>query len=120
MDSIQIQGIRCYGYTGYLSEERVLGQWFEVNLTLWASLEKAGRTDALEDTIDYRTAIAQTQQLIATQKYDLVEKLATEIAHSILASTAVQKVRVQLTKLSPPIPDFGGHIVIDLTRSLAD
>ncbi|MDB9512135.1 dihydroneopterin aldolase, partial [Kamptonema animale CS-326] len=26
MDSIQLTGIRCYGYTGYLPEEQVLGQ----------------------------------------------------------------------------------------------
>lgn len=31
MDSIHVTGIRCYGYTGLLPEEQVLGQWFEVD-----------------------------------------------------------------------------------------
>jgi 7,8-dihydroneopterin aldolase/epimerase/oxygenase len=34
MDFIQLTGIRCYGYTGYLAEERLLGQWFEVDLRI--------------------------------------------------------------------------------------
>ncbi len=58
MDSIQIRGIRAYGYTGYLPEENVLGQWFEVDLTLWTPLEKAGISDDIADTVDYREAIA--------------------------------------------------------------
>jgi dihydroneopterin aldolase len=117
MDSIQVRGIRCYGYTGYLEEERRLGQWFEVELTLWQSLEQAGASDNLEDTIDYRTAIAHTKQTIAHNSYVLLERLATEIANSILAGTSSQQVRVLLTKLAPPIPDFGGQITIDITRA---
>ncbi|MGB3691174.1 MAG: dihydroneopterin aldolase, partial [Spirulinaceae cyanobacterium] len=38
MDRIKVSQIRCYGYTGYLQEEKVLGQWFEVDLTLWLDL----------------------------------------------------------------------------------
>jgi dihydroneopterin aldolase len=117
MDSIQVRGIRCYGYTGYFEEERRLGQWFEADLTLWTSLAEAGESDALEDTVDYRMAIANTKQIIAERPYALIEKLATEIANSILATTSTHQVRVSLTKLAPPIPDFGGQITIDITRS---
>jgi len=28
------------GYTGYLPEEQVLGQWFEVDVTLWLDLSR--------------------------------------------------------------------------------
>ena len=56
MDSIQVSGIRAYGYVGYLPEERVLGQWFEVDLTLWVDLAIAGKSDDIADTLDYREA----------------------------------------------------------------
>ena len=75
MDSIQVNGIRAYGYVGYLPEERVLGQWFEVDLTLWLDLEPAGQSDNIEDTLDYREAIAIVKQLIETAKFTLVEKI---------------------------------------------
>lgn len=122
MDCIHLTGIRAYGYTGFLPEEQVLGQWFEVDLTLWLDLSKAGQSDRLEDTLDYRYTIETAKQVIKTQKFALVEKLATAIADAILTAKSpavapVQQVRVQLSKPAAPIPDFGGRITIDITRS---
>ncbi|MFB2880495.1 dihydroneopterin aldolase [Floridanema aerugineum] len=116
MDSIEITGIRCYGYTGYLPEEQVLGQWFEVDVTLWLDLTLAGKSDAIADTLDYRTTIEKVKSLVKTAKFALVEKLAEAIASSILESIKVTKVRVRLTKPAAPIPEFGGKITIDITR----
>jgi len=117
MDSIQLTGIRSYGYTGYLAEEQVLGQWFEVDVTLWLDLSVAGKSDRITDTIDYRRIISNVQQLIKTSKFALVEKLAAEIAKSILDVGGIAQVKVQLSKPAAPIPDFSGKITIDVTRS---
>lgn len=117
MDCIHLTGIRCYGYTGYLPEEQVLGQWFEVDLTLWLDLAPAGKSDNIEDTLDYRIAIAQVQHLVRTAKFALVERLAGAIADTILELKGVTQVRVQLTKPAAPIPDFAGQITIELTRT---
>lgn len=117
MDCIQVRGIRCYGYTGYLPEEQVLGQRFEVDLTLWLDLATAGKTDAIEDTLDYRSAIASIQHIVKTSKFALVEKLAAAIAEAILEYDKVQQVKVRLTKPAAPIPDFGGEISIEIIRT---
>lgn len=117
MDSIQVSGIRAYGYVGYLPEEQVLGQWFEVDLTLWLDLETAGHSDRIEDTLDYREAIAIVKQLIETAKFSLVEKLIKAIADKLLTLEKVQQVRVKLSKPAAPIPNFGGTIALDVTRS---
>jgi len=56
------------GYTGYLPEEQVLGQWFEVDVTLWLDLSVAGKSDAMK--IPSITAIISTvQQLVKTSKF---------------------------------------------------
>lgn len=117
MDSIRVTNIRCYGYTGYLPEEQVLGQWFEVNLTMWLDLTAAGKSDEITDTLDYRAAIGRVKQIVKTSKFALVEKLANAIADAILELDKVQQVQVQLSKPAAPIPDFGGTITIDITRS---
>ncbi len=117
MDCIQLEGIRCYGYTGYLPEEQVLGQWFEVDVTLWLDLALAGKSDAIEDTVDYRNIINRVQHLVKTSKFALVERLAGAIAESILTNDGIQQVKVRLSKLAAPIPDFGGKITIELIRS---
>lgn len=120
MDSIQVTGIRCYGYVGYLAEERVLGQWFEVDLTLWVNLAPAADSDAIEDTLDYREAIATVKQEIATAKYALVETLIAAIANKLLTLDKVERVKVKLSKPAAPIPDFGGRITLEITRSRSE
>ncbi|NJN59279.1 MAG: dihydroneopterin aldolase [Leptolyngbyaceae cyanobacterium SL_5_9] len=115
MDSIQVTGIRAFGYIGLLPEEQVLGQWFEVDLTVWFDLVKAGESDRIEDTYDYRSAVLAVQQLIKTERFALIEKLAGAIATLILES-GVEQVRVRVTKLAAPIPDFDGKISVDITR----
>lgn len=119
MDSIQVSGIRAYGYVGYLPEEKVLGQWFEVDLTLWVDLSAAGISDDIADTLDYREAIAIVKEQITTAKFDLVEKLVTAIADKILSLEKVSQVQVKLSKPAAPIPDFNGRITLDIIRSLA-
>jgi dihydroneopterin aldolase len=123
MDKICLKGIRCYGYTGVLPEEQVLGQWFEVDLTLWLDLSTPGKSDRLEDTLDYCTVISRVQHLMKTSKFALLERMADAIAHTILDadpplhSPPLQQIRVCLTKLAAPIPDFGGKITVEITRS---
>ncbi|MBD2595543.1 dihydroneopterin aldolase [Nostoc spongiaeforme FACHB-130] len=120
MDCIHLTEIRCYGYTGYLPEEQVLGQWFEVDIKLWLDLAQAAETDAIADTLDYRSVISTIQNLVKTSKFALLEKLAGAIADSILQqSDRVTQVQVFVTKPAAPIPDFGGKIRIELTRNKA-
>lgn len=116
MDSIKITGIRAYGYTGALPEENVLGQWFEVDLILWLDITKAAKSDALEDTFDYRETINLVKHIIKTEKFALIEKLATIVVEKILTFDKIQKVQISLTKLAAPIPDFSGRVSVSLTR----
>lgn len=115
-DCLQIQGIRAYGYTGFLAEEQTLGQWFEVDLRVWLNLSVAGKSDRLTDTYDYSNSVKLIQSLIQTSKFALIERLAEAIAQTILASDQVTQVRVRLIKVAPPIPNFDGRIVVDITR----
>ena len=116
MDFIQLTGIRCYGYTGYLEEERYLGQWFEVDLRMEVDLATAGQSDRIEDTLDYRSVIAAVKEIVSTAKFALVEKLADRIINTVLGFDMVRQVELKLHKPAAPIPDFGGKITIELTR----
>ncbi|MEG5138799.1 MULTISPECIES: dihydroneopterin aldolase [unclassified Microcoleus] len=117
MDCIQLTGIRCYGYTGYLPEEQVLGQWFEVDVTLWLDLSPAGKSDNIEQTLDYRSAISLIQRLVKDSKFLLIERLADTIVQALLELHLVEKVKLKLSKPAAPIPDFGGRITLEITRS---
>ena len=117
MDCIHLTGIRSYGYTGYLPEEQVLGQRFEVDVKLWLEISAAAKTDDIEKTVDNRWIITLVIDLVKTSKFVLIERLVETIADSILKqSDRITKVQVILIKPAAPIPDFGGKISIDVTR----
>jgi len=116
MDRIHLTGIRSYGYTGALPEEQVLGQWFEVELSLWLDLSQPGHSDRLEDTLDYRAVIQLVQERVQTTRFKLLERLATVIAEEILAMEGVEQVQVRLTKLAAPIPNFTGLVTVEIIR----
>jgi dihydroneopterin aldolase len=121
MDCIHLTGIRCYGYTGYLPEEQVLGQWFEVDVRLWLDLTLATQTDAIADTIDYRQTINLVQNLVKTAKFALLEKLAGAIADGILEQVApgrISQIQIMVSKPAAPIPDFSGRISIEVIRTV--
>ncbi|NER36045.1 MAG: dihydroneopterin aldolase [Oscillatoria sp. SIO1A7] len=120
MDKIDLAGLRYYGYTGYLPEEKTLGQWFEVDLTLWLDLAIAGKSDRLEDTLDYRQAIDIVREQIETDKGDTIEHLAMQILRSLLELNPIEQVRIRLTKVAAPIPGFNGKVSVEFTRSQGD
>jgi len=117
MDTLNIKGIRVYGYTGYFEAEQVLGQWFEVDLTLWLDLSKAGQSDELSDTLNYGDAVAIVQNIVKHQKFKMIERLAEAIADEILGTGKTTQVKVSLTKCQAPIPDFDGEVTLEIIRS---
>lgn len=117
-DCIKVKGIRAYGYIGALPEENILGQWFEVDLTLQMDLSVAGKSDRLADTHNYADIIQQTQTIIQQSKFKLIERLADAIASQALDNdTRLKKVAVTVTKLTAPVPNFDGHVAVTIERS---
>ncbi|MCX5952321.1 MAG: dihydroneopterin aldolase [Cyanobacteria bacterium] len=119
LDSIRIAGIRHYGYTGFFAEEQVLGQWFEVNLTLWLDLATTGANDQLENTLNYAEVVAEVTAVMDAARFKTLERLNTAILERVLAFDQVRRAHSELVKLSPPIPGFSGQITIAMTRSKA-
>jgi ribonuclease HI len=114
-NKIYLRGLRVYGYVGLLPEENVLGQWFEVDADLWVNFEAATHTDAITDTLDYRSCINKIETLVQTSKFALIERLAGAIADAILLDPMVQKVRLKIIK-RPPIPNFNGSVAVEVER----
>jgi len=113
---IYLKGVRAYGYVGYLPEENVLGQWFEVEATLWVDFEKATHNDEIEDTVNYVSCIRKIENLIQTQKFKLIERLVGAIADSLLEDEKIAQVEVRVIK-QPPIPNFLGSVAVEIVRS---
>lgn len=104
-DVIEIRGLRALGFIGALPEEQQRMQPFEVDLDVEADLSLAGRTDELDDTIDYGALCASVEAVITGERAALLERVAQRIAEVVLADARVLAVTVTIRKLRPPVPN---------------
>jgi dihydroneopterin aldolase len=116
-DRIELRGLRASGICGVLPEERERPQPLEVDLDIVADLSKAGRSDSLEDTVDYGAICSIVERVITTEGFNLLERLADRIAEVVLADDGVAEVEVAVRKLRPPVPQQLATSGVRITRS---
>ena len=116
MDSIIIQGIRFHGKHGVSEEERQVGGHYEVDVTLGCSLVDAGKSDALEDTIDYASVVDLIVNIGTKQSFQLIETLAETVASEIFKEFAVERAHLTVKKLHPPIEQPITYFAVEICR----
>jgi FolB domain-containing protein len=103
-DLIELRGMRALGVCGALPEEQARPQPLEVDLDVEADLGPAGQSDDLADTIDYGALAADVEQVVTTERFTLLERLAERLAEVVLVDERVLAVTVAVRKLRPPVP----------------
>jgi dihydroneopterin aldolase len=116
-DQIEIRGLRALGVIGVCPEEQVRAQPFEVDLDLTVDLAAAGRTDDLDQTVDYGAVAAAAERVVAAEHHLLLERVAQRIAEVALAFDRVEAVRVTIRKLRPPLPQDVATTAVTITRT---
>ena len=102
MGLITVEGIRVFAYHGHLPEEEKLGGHFMVNVWVTTDTTEVEKTDDLSDTIDYVKIIEIVKKQMAIRS-NMIEHPARRIADAILSLNKVQKVKVEVQKIAPPI-----------------
>ncbi|MBC8474664.1 MAG: dihydroneopterin aldolase [Cryomorphaceae bacterium] len=102
MGLITVEGIRVFAYHGHLPEEAILGGHFIVNVWVTADTSEVEKTDDLNDTVDYVKIIEIVKQKMAIRA-NMIEVPAKRIVDAILPLYKVQKVKVEVEKIQPPI-----------------
>jgi|TARA_B100000959_G_scaffold83197_1_gene88641 dihydroneopterin aldolase len=102
MGLITVEGIRVFAYHGHLPEEAKLGAHFIVNAWVKVDTSEVERTDDLKDTVDYVKIIDIIKDQMAIRS-DMIEQPSRRIVDAILALNKVQKVKVEVEKINPPI-----------------
>jgi FolB domain-containing protein len=119
MDRIIISDLLVRGYIGFQPWELEKKQDILINLVLESDLRRAGVTDSVEDTLNYKVI---TKQIIAAieegdRHFALVEALASEIARICIAGGA-ERVRVRVEK--PGALRFARSVGVEIERTRAD
>ena len=115
MGTILVTGLEVLGTHGVLPEEQTRAQPFGVDLELEVDLGPAGASDDLADTIDYATVIAVAARIVETERFLLLERLATRIAEACREDERVTAVTVTVRKLRPPVPASLDHVGVRVT-----
>jgi dihydroneopterin aldolase len=116
-DVIELRGLRALGICGALPEEQVRPQPLEVDLDVVADLSLAGRTDELDDTLDYGTLAVEVERVLTNERFALLERLAQRLCDVVLVDERVQAVTVVVRKLRPPVPQHLDTSGVRLTRT---
>ena len=98
MDRIELEGLVFNGRHGVRPAEREQPQEFKVDVKVEADLVAPGRSDRVEDTVDYRQIYAIAKDVIEGESAKLIETLAQRIADRVLELDRVATVSVRVAK----------------------
>ncbi len=114
-DRIFIRDLTARCILGIFPEERVKPQEVLINLVLFTDTRQAGKTDCIEDTVDYKAIKNKVLELVEQSSFFLVEKLAQQIADCCLNAEGVQKVQVTVDK--PGALRFARSVAVEIIRT---
>lgn len=115
--SIKLNNIRVFAYHGCLDEEGKIGSDYRVDLTVKGDLSLSAKTDSLGDTIDYvhLNRIVKEEMAIRSKLLETVaERILSRIIHELIL---VQKARVDVSKINPPIGGNVAMVTVSRTKS---
>ena len=115
-DRLLLEGMEFFGYHGDIEAERSLGGRYSVDVELSADLRAAGRSDSIEDTIDYVRCFQVVRELVENQQFRLLEAMAESIAQALLREhSAAHAVRVRVAK-QPPVRGIFQRFAVEVER----
>ncbi len=115
MDRIIISDLLVRTIIGVREDERKDKQDVLINLSLDVDLREAGRSDRLEDSVDYRALNKKILAMAERSTFYLVEALARAVADICLENPAVREARVRVEK--PGALRFARSVGVEITRT---
>ncbi len=117
MDRILIRDLAARCVIGISPEERREKQDVVVSLALSVDLREAGRSDRVEDAIDYRVLKKRILALVERSQFQLLEALAEAIAAGCLEDARIAEVQVTVDK--PGALRFARSVGVEILRTRA-
>lgn len=117
VNQIIIERLEFRGRCGVTPEERARLQALAVDLELDCQFESAGRSDDLRHTVDYAIVAERVVELGTNQESQLLEALAERLVTALFEEFRVDRIKLWLRKLHPPIPQITRSMGITVERT---
>ena len=102
-DRLTLTGLRAFAHHGVFEHEKVDGQEFVIDVSVWFDSRSAAADDALDKTINYGVLAELVVAEVENDPVDLIETVAERIAALVLAQPLARSVEVTLHKPAAPI-----------------
>lgn len=114
-DKIYIRDLALRCIIGVYPEERRDKQDVIINIVLECDHSAAAKSDQLTDAVDYKEIRKTVIKLVEASEFNLIEKLADQIARVCLQNPKVLKVTVTVDK--PAALRFAKSVAVEVTRN---
>ncbi len=115
MFRILIKNLNLFGYHGAREEEKINGQNFLFNITIYIKKDSFAGDD-IENTVNYSDVIKLVKKINSKGRFNLLETLSQKMAAKILnMSHLIEKVDVRIEKTSPPIDENLQSVGVECT-----
>lgn len=114
LDRIHIRDLHLRCIIGVDDEERRDKQDLSIDVTMYADLRAAGRSDRIEDTVDYEAMEKRVIAMGEQSQCRLIEHLADRIADICLSEPRVQRAIVTVDK--PGALRFARSVAVEIVR----
>ena len=98
MDKVFIKDLEVEAVIGVYDWEREVRQLISINLEMNFNTKKAGRSDRIDDALNYKNFSKCIIELTESSKSKLIESLAQKIAKTVLSEFPVSSVIVTVEK----------------------
>ena len=116
-DRIELRGLTVRGHHGVFDHERVNGQDFVIDITVWLDVTDAAGSDDLANTYNYGELAQLAADVVAGPPRNLIETVGAEIADGVMREERVHAVEVTVHKPHAPIPLTFSDVAVVVRRS---
>lgn len=98
MDIVFIRDLRIETVIGIYDWEREIRQTVSLDLEMGTDIRRAGETDHIDDTLDYKSVAKALIDFVEKSEFQLVETLAEQCSQIVLNDFNVPWLRLRLSK----------------------
>jgi len=105
-DRIELRGLELLVFCGVLDEEQARRQPFTFDIDIYLDMSAAAKGDDLDATVNYGATIELISSSLHSERFLLLERMATWVADLVLSDPNARSVTVVARKVRPPVPSI--------------
>ena len=98
MDKVFIENLEIETIIGIFGWEREVKQIVRISLEMSFDISKAGKSDNIDDALDYKKLGKSIVNFVENSSFFLVEKMAEEIASLVLKNEQIEEIKLRVEK----------------------